>query len=56
MNRIKVSAVRRKVFQGITVVELKGIVFLRFDVHADNVEASAVVSDCRATSATEQVK
>ena len=57
MDEIKLAAMRAQIFQRIAQYKSERIILLRLYVYANNfIEASAGVTDCRATCATEQIE
>jgi len=55
MDRVELVPVPCKKLKGIGLDKSKWVARLRVDVHADDIEASAVISHTRAPLATEQV-
>ena len=53
MDNVKAGEVVR---QGIGLVKLKRVVFLRFNVYADNLKACSMVSHSCAAGATKKIK
>jgi hypothetical protein len=57
MDCVELPPVFGQIFQCIPLVELvPAVVWLRFDVYADNVESSPLVAFCTTAGPAEQVK
>jgi hypothetical protein len=56
MNRIKLVPVLPAKLQRIRLVELEGVSFLRFDIHAHNLKPGSVISHGRPASATKKIE
>lgn len=56
MDEIKLPPMFGKVFESVSLMEFKGIVRLRFNIHADNLEPGAVVAHPGTPGTAKEIK